>query len=301
MIDARRGGCWGICRRAGFRRAWRSTATPCSWPTPRATAPGPTVTAGLGGHGLWRAGRGRARSPFFRCRARRRTGRAHGFRDGGERLRRRARQPPPLPEGIRHVVLIVKENRTYDEVLGDETEPPTGRRWARPLLARFGTPRLRGRAQAAPQPEGCQRDAQPPRHRRAVDLQRQFLRRFRRQRGRPPLAGGCVPRRLDRDLADGGVQRAEEGFPIRRPRPGGWSLPGSDSSVHPEDQLEGGTIWHHFARHGVSFLQFRRRLRTGGRGRRARIWSPPARASSPTCPCPSRSTATPRASIRAST
>src|ERR1035438_8256832 len=29
---------------------------------------------------------------------------------------------PPLPAGIRHVVLIVKENRTYDEVLGDEME-----------------------------------------------------------------------------------------------------------------------------------------------------------------------------------
>ena len=26
--------------------------------------------------------------------------------------------------------------------------------------------------------------------------------------------------------------------------------------MHPEDQLEGGTIWHHFTRHGVSFYNF---------------------------------------------
>ena len=29
-----------------------------------------------------------------------------------------------------------------------------------------------------------------------------------------------------------------------------------DSSVHPEEQLESGTIWHHFERHGVSFRNF---------------------------------------------
>ena len=38
--------------------------------------------------------------------------------------------------------------------------------------------------------------------------------------------------------------------------PGRLLFAGSDSSVHPEDQLEGGTIWHHFTRHGVSFYNF---------------------------------------------
>jgi hypothetical protein len=38
--------------------------------------------------------------------------------------------------------------------------------------------------------------------------------------------------------------------------PGRLLYAGSDSSVHPEDQLEGGTIWHHFTRHGVSFYNF---------------------------------------------
>jgi hypothetical protein len=38
--------------------------------------------------------------------------------------------------------------------------------------------------------------------------------------------------------------------------PGRLLFAGSDSSVHPEEQLEGGTIWHHFARHGISFYNF---------------------------------------------
>src|SRR5690349_15167907 len=42
--------------------------------------------------------------------------------------------PPPLPQNIRHVVLIVKEGRSFDEVLGDLPESPAGA----PPLARFG-------------------------------------------------------------------------------------------------------------------------------------------------------------------
>src|SRR5690606_5252274 len=34
----------------------------------------------------------------------------------------RAEDPAPVPPEIRHVVLIVKENRTFDEVFGDITE-----------------------------------------------------------------------------------------------------------------------------------------------------------------------------------
>ena len=38
--------------------------------------------------------------------------------------------------------------------------------------------------------------------------------------------------------------------------PGRLIFAGSSSSVHPEEQLEGGTIWHHLTRHGVSFFNF---------------------------------------------
>ena len=53
-----------------------------------------------------------------------------------------------------------------------------------------------------------------------------------------------------------GIRRQQKDFRFRPRRPAGWSSPERDSSVHPEEQLEGGTIWHHLARHGVSFLNF---------------------------------------------
>jgi len=101
--------------------------------------------------------------------------------------------PPPMPEGIRHVILIVKGGRAYDEVLGDEIESPAGR------------PRLRGRPQKTSQPEGRGGDPESSRHRRNMELQRQFLRRFRHERGRPSLVGRSLSECVDRDLADGGV------------------------------------------------------------------------------------------------
>ena len=44
----------------------------------------------------------------------------------------------PLPEAIRHVVLIVKNSRSYDEVLGDITRVSNGNVMGFPALARFG-------------------------------------------------------------------------------------------------------------------------------------------------------------------
>src|SRR5205814_3183193 len=51
--------------------------------------------------------------------------------------------PEEPPEAIRRVVLIVKENRTFDEVLGDvaqigQVPDPSVRVQAVPQLARFG-------------------------------------------------------------------------------------------------------------------------------------------------------------------
>src|ERR1039457_1651538 len=38
--------------------------------------------------------------------------------------------------------------------------------------------------------------------------------------------------------------------------PGRLLFAGSDSSVHPEEQLENGTIWHHLDRHHIAFRNF---------------------------------------------
>ncbi|MEI9975401.1 MAG: hypothetical protein WDO73_27040 [Ignavibacteriota bacterium] len=38
--------------------------------------------------------------------------------------------------------------------------------------------------------------------------------------------------------------------------PGRLQFAGSNASLHPEDLLEGGSIWNHFARHGIDFWNF---------------------------------------------
>lgn len=49
-----------------------------------------------------------------------------------------AREAAKLPAGIRHVVMILKENRTFDEILGDITKAGNGAVAGAPPLARFG-------------------------------------------------------------------------------------------------------------------------------------------------------------------
>src|SRR5262249_24389404 len=55
---------------------------------------------------------------------------ANGFQSKPE-------DPPALPQAIRYVVLIVKENRTFDEVFGDIVEASNGAVMGLPQLARF--------------------------------------------------------------------------------------------------------------------------------------------------------------------
>jgi DNA-binding beta-propeller fold protein YncE len=50
----------------------------------------------------------------------------------------RPSSPPPLPSGIRYVLLIVKDGRSFDEVLGDVTRTSNGTVMSAPPLARFG-------------------------------------------------------------------------------------------------------------------------------------------------------------------
>lgn len=57
---------------------------------------------------------------------------ANGFRP-------RAAEPPALPAEVRHVVLIVKRNRGFDEILGDIEKASNGPVAALPRLARFGS------------------------------------------------------------------------------------------------------------------------------------------------------------------
>jgi hypothetical protein len=48
----------------------------------------------------------------------------------------------------------------------------------------------------------------------------------------------------------------QKDFRLPTAAPGRLLFAGSNSSVHPEEQLEAGTLWHHLERHGIPFRNF---------------------------------------------
>jgi YVTN family beta-propeller protein len=162
---------------------------------------------------------------------------------------------PPLPPGIKHVMLIVKENRTYDEVLGDEMEADNGLPMSAPALARFGT---RGYADGRKQRLSLKDVNVTPNHHEIAE-QWSFSDNFYADSdvsvdGHHWLTGAYPSVWTESSLAAAYSDQKKD-FRLGD-APGRLLFAGSDSSVHPEDQMEGGTIWHHFARYGVSFRNF---------------------------------------------
>ncbi len=131
----------------------------------------------------------------------------------------------PLPERIRHVVVIVKENRTYDDVFGEG--------------ARFGpsvTPNHHEMARRWAIGDNFYADSEV-----SVD-------------GHHWLVGSYPNAWTESSLmaAYGG----QKDFRMPTTAPGRLSYAGSNSSVHPEELLEGGTLWHHLERNKISFRNF---------------------------------------------
>jgi YVTN family beta-propeller protein len=162
---------------------------------------------------------------------------------------------PPLPAGIKHVVLIVKENRTYDEVLGDEMEADNGLPMSAPALARFGT---RGYADGRKKRLSLKDVNVTPNHHQIAE-QWTFSDNFYADSdvsvdGHHWLTGAYPSVWTESSLL-AAYSGQKKDFRLGD-APGRLLFAGSDSSVHPEDQLEGGTIWNHFAKHGVSFRNF---------------------------------------------
>ena len=131
----------------------------------------------------------------------------------------------PLPSELRNVVIIVKENRTYDEVFG-----PGGR---------FGP-------------------AVAPNH---AELARRFATSANFYAdsevsvdGHHWIVGSYPNAWTESTLmaAYGG----QKDFRFPTTAPGRLLFAGSDSSVHPEEQLEAGTLWHHLERNGITFRNF---------------------------------------------
>ena len=172
---------------------------------------------------------------------------ANGFRP-------RLRADQPLPAAIRHVVLIVKENRTYDEVLGDVLEASNGPVMGAPALARFGT---RGYADGQRKRLSLKDVDVTPNH-HAIARQWAFSDNFYADSdvsvdGHHWLVGTYPNAWTESSLMAAYSEKKE--FRLGS-APGRLLFAGSNASVHPEEQLEGGALWHHLERHGVSFYNF---------------------------------------------
>ena len=141
---------------------------------------------------------------------------------------------PPARPPIQHVVIIVKENRTFDEVFGDV--PGTA---GEPRLARWGhavTPNHHAMAARWSISDNFYADSEV-----SVD-------------GHHWLVGSYPNAWTESSLmaAYGG----QKSFRMPTNAPGRLLFAGSDSSVHPEEQLEAGALWHHLERNHISFLNF---------------------------------------------
>ncbi len=139
--------------------------------------------------------------------------------------------PGELPKQIRHVVIIVKENRTFDEVFGDVAGAPK--------LARFGrnvTPNHHAMAERWAMSDNFYADSEV-----SVD-------------GHHWLVGSYPNEWTESTLmaAYGGAKN----FRLNQEAPGRLEFPQSNSSVHPEDTLEAGSLWHHLDRSKITFRNF---------------------------------------------
>jgi YVTN family beta-propeller protein len=144
---------------------------------------------------------------------------------------------------IRHVVLIAKENRTFDEIFGDW---PGAR--GDPRLARFGPPRKVDRFEAV---------TVAPNHRalaaRFAMSDNFYVDSDVSADGHRWLVGAYANHWVETVTAGayGGGAKFE-----RDSGPGRLSLFESNSSLTPEDYGERGSMWEHLERNGISFRNY---------------------------------------------
>ncbi len=147
------------------------------------------------------------------------------LRYGG--LEPRPREAPALPSAIRHVVLIVKGRRSFDEMLGDLIGVRNGNVMAAPILAHLGT---RGYADGGRTQFSLQQVNLTPNH-HAIAQQWAFSDNFY----------------ADSALESDGPRRLFGSYPqswIEPPRMAGSS------------EQAAATIWEQFASRGISFEKF---------------------------------------------
>jgi YVTN family beta-propeller protein len=162
---------------------------------------------------------------------------------------------PSLPSAIRHVVLIVKQNRAFDEVLGDVGDASNGQVMANVALARYG---MHGRADGGGTRFSVKDAAITPNH-HAIAKQFAFSDNFYAD-GDSDVDGhhwltGVIPDLFTMSgvFASYGGQRH---FIADNSAPGRLLFAGTGAATLPLEIPENGTLWDHLERNGITFRNF---------------------------------------------
>lgn len=166
--------------------------------------------------------------------------------------------PLAPPKELKHVVIIVKENRTFDEVFGDIQTAANGPVTAIWDLARFGqTGNVYPQRKNGLQTRFSLRSVNVTPNHHAMASRFAFSDNFYADSemsvdGHHWLVGSYPNPWVESTIMTGGMKD----FRMPTTAPGRLRNIGSNSSVHPDDQLEAGTLWHHLERHGISFRNY---------------------------------------------
>jgi len=161
-----------------------------------------------------------------------------------------------LPKALRRVVIIVKENRTFDEVFGDIESASNGPVNAAPMLARFS------RYAMVSSPRGGFRNRTVLRNVNVTPNHHEMAARWAFSDnfyadsevsvdGHHWIVGSYPNAWTESNLMSG-----PKNFRFPTSAPGRLLFPQSNSSLHPEEQLEAGALWHHLERHGIKFRNY---------------------------------------------
>ncbi len=157
---------------------------------------------------------------------------------------------PSIPLEIKHVVVIVKENRTFDEVFGDM--PGTA---GAPQLARFG---LSSTVQGGRDRLSLQHVEVTPNHHDLAGrwgISDNFYSDSEVSvDGHHWLVGNYPDAWTESSLM--AAYAGQKDFRLPTSAPGRLAFAQSNSSVHPEEIEQAGTIWHHFERNKITFRNF---------------------------------------------
>jgi DNA-binding beta-propeller fold protein YncE len=166
--------------------------------------------------------------------------------------------PGPLP-ATKHVVIIVKENRTFDEVFGDLEKAGNAEIRGAWLLARYGRYGIVQTERNALKPRISQKgQVISPNHialAQRFSISDNFYADSEVSVDGHHWIVGSYPNAFTESTlmaAYGG----QKDFRLPTTAPGRLLFPGSNSSVHPEEQLEGGALWHHLERNKISFRNY---------------------------------------------